>query len=105
MRDIRRYVIRKYDADWKDVGRELNLNHERLTVIEANHSFNNAESFYSMINKWISTDYNPTWKALEVALTNVNRGKLGLDPVDDVYGIITHRINLMKTTKLVADIA
>ena len=54
--------------------------------------------FHNMISGWIekkSTLTDVTWKALEVALTNVNRQKLSLDPVDDVYGMITHRINLI----------
>ena len=38
-----------------------------------------------MLERWLETDPNPTWKALEVALTNVNRAKLGLSPVDDLY--------------------
>ena len=39
------------------------------------------------LDKWLklNTD-DATWRTLEVALTNVNRAKLGLDPVNDVHG-------------------
>ena len=40
--------------------------------------------FHRTLNQWLQLD--ATWKTLEVALTNMNRAKLGLDPVDDVYG-------------------
>ena len=39
------------------------------------------------LDKWLKLNTDDvTWRALEVALTNVNRAKLGLDPVGDVYG-------------------
>ena len=34
---------------------------------------------------WFKLGSDVTWKTLEAALTNVNRAKLGLDPVNDVY--------------------
>ena len=75
-----------------------------IDIIEADYPYNNRQKFFAMIKSWIMTDCDPTWKALEVALTNVNRRKSGLDPVDDVYGMLTHRMNLIKATKLVIDI-
>ena len=97
-----RYVTWKQAGDWRKIGLELNFNHYMLDVIQANHGFDTAR-FYDMIMKWISIDCNPTWKALELALTNVNRRKLGLHRVGEVYGMLTHRMNLMKATKLVTD--
>ena len=87
-----RYVKSKHYANWEEIGLELNLNHAILTDIEADHPFNDRECFYYMIWKWMSIDRNPTWKTLETALTNVNRQNLSLYPVDDVYGMKTHRM-------------
>ena len=43
------------------------------------------------LDKWLklNTD-DATWKTLEIAITNVNRSKLGLNPVNDVYGKDVH---------------
>ena len=39
---------------------------------------------------WIFNKVNITWRTLEVALTNVNRQKLNLVHVDDIYGMVTY---------------
>ena len=87
MKDINRYVKRKHAADWKDIGIELDLSLSALDIIERDHPLRSEESFIAMINLWIQSTSDATWKALEVALTNINRQKLDLDPVDDVYGM------------------
>ena len=87
MRDINRYT-KRHATDWKDIGLELGLQFEILNIIEKDHSPCCVTCFQSMINCWLnSATENATWEALEVALTNVNRQKLGFDPVDDVYGM------------------
>ena len=87
MKDINGYVTRKHAADWKEIGIELGLQSATLNIIERNNPLKCEDSFQAMIDKWIeSTTENITWRALEVALTNVNRQKLDLNPVDDVYG-------------------
>ena len=87
MRDLNRYVIRKYATDWHDIGIELGLELGVLDIIESDHHQRSVASFQKTLDKWLmlNTD-DATWRALEVALTNVNRAKLGLDPVDDLYG-------------------
>ena len=92
MKDINRYT-KKYAADWKDIGIELGLELDGLAIIERNHPSDCVACFQDMINKWLQlTTDGATWKTLEVALTNVNRQKLDLDPVDDVYGMETVNI-------------
>ena len=103
MKDVL-YVTREHANDWKEIGLELKLGSYMLDVIEVNYPYDNKKRFFAMIQRWLVTDCDPTWKALEVALTNVNRKKSGLDPVDDVYGMLTHKMNLIKATKLVIDI-
>ena len=87
MKDLNRYVIRKYASDWYDIGIELGLELDVLDVVKKDCPQESVTCFQKTLDKWLklNTD-NVTWKTLEVALTNVNRAKLGLNPVNDVYG-------------------
>ena len=87
MKDLNRYVTRKYAPDWHDIGIELGLELEVLEFIKRDHPQDSVTCFQKTLDKWLqlNTD-DATWRTLEVALTNVNRAKHGLDPVDDVYG-------------------
>ena len=90
MKEINRYVKWKHADDWKNIAIELDFSVYKLEEIDFNHKDNQAK-FHSMISYWTCGHVNyPTWKALELALTNVNRQKLRLYPVDDVYGMTTH---------------
>ena len=58
-----------------------------LNIIEKNNHQQAKICFQNALDKWLMLNaHNATWKSLEVALTNVNRTKLGLGPVDDIYG-------------------
>jgi len=85
MRDLNRYVTKKYAADWKDTGIELGLELGVLDIIEKDNPQHSVTCFQKTLDKWLKLTPNATWRKLEVALTNVERQKLGLDPVDDVY--------------------
>ena len=87
MKDLNRYVTRKYTTDWYDIGIELGLELDVLNIIENDHPQKNVPCFQKTLDNWLklNTD-DTTWRALEVALTNVNRAKLGLNPVNDVCG-------------------
>ena len=86
MKDLNRYVTRKYASDWKDIGIELGLDLDRLDIIARDNPLENKASLRETLYQWLklNTD-DATWKVLEIALTNVNRAKLELDPVD-VHG-------------------
>ena len=87
MRDLNRYVTMKYATDWYNIGIELRLELDVLDITENDHSQKCVICFQKTLDKWLKLNTDgATWKTLEVALTNVNRAKLGLDPVDDVYG-------------------
>jgi len=85
MRDLNRYVINKYAANWKDVGLELGLEFDVLDVIERDNSQQSVACFQKTLDKWLRLTTTATWRTLEVALTNASRVKLHLDPVDDVH--------------------
>ena len=84
MKNLNRYVT-KYAKDWRNIGLELELELGVLDNIEANNQ-QVEKCLQKMLDKWLRSNRNTTWKTLEVALTNVNRLQLELDPVDDVYG-------------------
>ena len=87
MKDINRYVTSKHAVDWKKIGIELDLQPTSLSTIKGS----DEDCFQEMIGKWLLLIRDKaTWKALEVAITNVERQKLSLDPVDDVYGMIKY---------------
>ena len=96
VKNINRYVTRKYADDWREIGLELDLHDHILNDTYSHVDGGNKQKFHHMITSWIEKGVNATWKALEVALTNVNRRKLGLYPVDDVYGMITHLLYVWK---------
>ena len=102
MRDINRYVTRKNDVSTiRDINRYVTGNdaddwshfihatHQHSSILKQKYSKLNFHDIFwrQIIQRSTLTDV--TWKTLEVALTNVNRQKMGLDPVDDVYGMMT----------------
>ena len=87
IRDLNRYVTKKrYATEWKDIGIELGLALDVLEIVKKDHHNESVACFQNTLDKWLKLVPGATWKALEVALTNVRRQGLGLDPVDDVYG-------------------
>ncbi|XP_065896972.1 uncharacterized protein [Dysidea avara] len=96
MRDLNRYVVRKFAADWKNVGIELGLQLDTLKIIAKNNLQQTEDCFQEVLDKWLKISPNATWKTLEVALTNVIRQQFDLDPVDDVCDIVESSIATMK---------
>jgi len=88
MKHLNRYVTKKYAADWKDIGIELGLELDVLDIIERDNPQRSVACFQKTLDKWLKLTPTVTWKTLEVALTNVRRQQLGLNPVDDVCGEI-----------------
>ena len=86
MKDLNRYVTKKYATDWHDIGLELDLEFDVLEIIKKDNPQQSVTCFQTTLDKWLKLNGNDaTWKKLEVALTNVNRANLKLGPVDDVY--------------------
>ena len=91
MKELNRYVTRRHALDQYDIGIELGLELD-VNITEKDNPQQSVTCFQKTLGKWLSND-DATWKELELALTNVNRAKLGLDPVDDVYGKEVYCIN------------
>ena len=89
-KDLNRYVVRKFACDWKDIGIELGLDLNVLKIIARDNPQESEACLREALDKWLKLNTDATWKTLEVALTNVNRTKLGLEPVDDIYGEVIY---------------
>lgn len=86
MRDLNRYVVHKYAAEWEDIAFELGLDEEHIKVIKKDCQ-DCADRLRKTLQKWVHSATPPaSWKTLEVAITNVKRIQMHLDPVTDIYG-------------------
>ena len=80
MKDLNRYVINPYATHWRDIGFELDLDCNKIDVIEAN--FSECEKrLYEVLKAWLQLNENTSWKALEVAIINAKRLKSGGNPI------------------------
>ena len=86
MKDLHRYVTKTYAADWKAIGLELNLKTSTLEIIEKDNPLNCAACFERTLDMWLKSTPHATWRILEVAITNVQRARLGLKPLPDANG-------------------
>ena len=84
MKDLNRYVVKRYATDWYDIGIELGLELDVLDIIKKDNCQECVTCFQKTLNKWLQLNSDDTtWKTIEIALTNINRTNLGLNPVDD----------------------
>ncbi|XP_065900184.1 NACHT, LRR and PYD domains-containing protein 3-like [Dysidea avara] len=104
MRDLNRYVTNIYAADWKDIGIELGLELHTLRIIAKDYPQQAVDCFQDVLYHWLKSTHNPTWKILEVAITNVNRQNHGLGPVDKVDEAISYK-GLDSVSQSTADIS
>ena len=86
MRDLHHYIITTYAPDWKDIGLQLNLKTATLEIFATDNPLNCTACFKKTLDMWLKSTPHATWRMLEVAITNVRRAQLGLDPITDVYG-------------------
>ena len=86
MLDLNRYVLYKHANKWKNISVELGLEFDTLEDIESKNIHQNIHCFQKALHMWLKTIPYPTWSALEVAITNVNRAESGLLPVTIVFG-------------------
>ena len=98
MKDLHRYIIKTYAPDWKAIGLELNLKASALNIIEKDNPLNCTACFERTLESWLKSTPHATWRILEVAITNVQRARLGLKPLPDANGEhVTISIELLFT--------
>ena len=68
MKDLNRYVTKKYATNWYDIGIELDLELDVLDIIKEDNPQQSITCFQKTLNKWLRLNGdNATWKTLEVA--------------------------------------
>ena len=85
MKDLYGYVVYKYASDWSDIAMELGLSEASIKNIEKDHQ-KCGDCLKETLRKWLDSTPCATWKTLEVAITNMKRTQMSLDPITDVYG-------------------
>ena len=102
MRDLNNYVAKKYADDWEDIGLQLGLKLDVVKIIAKDYPQQSVACLRETLDKWLKLNADDaTWRTLEIALTNVNRTNLGLNPVDDVYGTyVRHLASLRQNGSL-----
>ena len=85
MRDLNRYVVYKYASEWEEIAAELGLKDKEIAIIEKDNR-SSIDCLKKILRKWLDSTPCATWKMLEVAITNVKRVQISLDPITDVYG-------------------
>ena len=91
MKNLNRYVTTRYATNWYNIGIELDIDPDVLDMINKDNLQQSESCFQKTLQQWLKLNTNnATWRTLELALTNVNRAKLKLDPVDSVYGKVVY---------------
>ena len=80
-KDYQKFLL-DYCLDWQSIGLQLGLKQALLNLTEANNRNQHRECLRLTLQNWLQMDTKATWSKLELAITNVNRVKLGIDPLD-----------------------
>ena len=83
VKDCQKFIISDYCLEWKSIGLQLGLQWQSsvLSLIEADHRNQHRECLRMILDRWLQMDAMATWSKLELAITNVNRDNLGIDPL------------------------
>ena len=87
-KDYQKFLI-EYCLEWQSIGLQLGLKQALLNVIEADHRNQHRECLRLTLENWLQMDTKATWSKLELAITNANRVKLGIDPLVTSKSCIT----------------
>ena len=79
-RDLQRFLT-DYCKHWKDIGLILGLQSSVIDIVASAHPMQDRECFREILEKWLQLNVEVTWANLELAITNANRGSLGLQPL------------------------
>ena len=79
-KELGRFLV-EYCTMWQTIGLHLKLKQALLNVIAGDHH-SSQERFKETLHRWLQMDTEATWTTLELAITNANREKLSLGPLD-----------------------
>ena len=70
LKDLQKYITRRYATKWKELGIQLDLNEETLSVIQANNPLNAVGCCNAMLSGWLQVDTNASWQKVFIAIDN-----------------------------------
>ena len=79
-KDLQRFLI-NHCKHWRDIGLLLGLKSAVLDQVASDHPSDCRECLRLTLEKWLQSNDRVTWENLELAITNANRGNLGLHPL------------------------
>jgi len=86
-KDFQRFLIDHCEL-WRDIGLQLGLKSELLDEVASAHPMQSRECFRVTLEKWLRLNVEVTWENLELAITNANCGRLGLQPLTTGKGYV-----------------
>ena len=75
-------ILTDYCEHWNAIGLHLDLKRSVLKNIARDHPMEERERFRVTLDRWLEMDTDASWSTLELAITNANREKSGLDALD-----------------------
>ena len=69
-KDLQQFVTPQYATRWREVGIQLGLSNETLSVIQEDNPLNVRRCCNAMLMKWLSVDTNASWQKLFTAIDN-----------------------------------
>ena len=79
LKELNKFLV-EYGKHWRATGLNLGLKPAVLNQVEADEQHQN-DRFRVTLEKWLQLNVGVTWSNLELAITNVNRESLGLQPL------------------------
>ena len=81
MGELNRFLT-EYCKLWKSIGYKLGLEDAVLDMIQSDCP-TQRERFATVLQKWLEQDSKPTWRTLELAITNARREELSLEALQE----------------------
>ena len=69
--DLNRHFIRRYAADWKEIGIQLSLTSDTLHSIGLDYRNQVIPSCRAMLQKWLQRDTTASWSKLFTAIESL----------------------------------
>ena len=73
MKDIQDHVVTKWAPQWKQLGKELNVDQSLINIIQHDHGNDCVECCSRMLEAWLeqNTHDTTTWETLTEAIDNL----------------------------------
>ena len=67
-KDLQQYVTRQYATSWWEIGIQLDLPNEALSIIQVDNPLDVRRRCNEMLMKWLQADIKASWQKLFTAI-------------------------------------